>query len=1032
MNKCFITQWLLVLYLSLLVGCTKDVTSPEKVGEPISLGLTLDTYAGEDSNAKEHEKAIHNLYVFIYGSDGRLENPDNTRVQPATDGSLTDATGRIHGSWKVYGGQKDIYVIANVPDKLASTDKPRSSSIVAADALRRPTKDELAKFCMPWIGGSGNINVMRYNDFDYQTSGFFAGLMSGKKTVKVTAANQNQSVLVPLVRRYARIDLAVRKAPELANSDVKILSMDWSYIGLQSTLLAADPESTLEIYARTATPVVVGQISAADYTPLRPASKSNEAYEMYSGVYPKQDDPYRYQQLTLNALVNNSQVVYELNLCETGTDGKPDLAKPLPIEANKIYKINATLTRHTSDVDIEIQDWSDKQIDGSIGGSTLGLDSVVLVKAGRETLIPVQTVTDSVYVKLSVEAVDKGYALTGASPSTGVLGLKTSGGETRIPITGPVAYPVGEEYYMTVLAGNIRRRVQLLIEVTPVLEITDYLEFPYKGATSQYSVLSYGELGDPTGTKIPVPWTTEFSTDGGDTWSSVPPEWITQFTMHDKGSLSALDFTATVSAQKGYATGNPHNDVLRNTPSVSGIYDLSTQGGKTAMRTANCYVVNAPGTYSLPLVYGNAIDWVKGSRPNFYNESAYISKATGNYVLKNFVNHLDNQITDPYIYNNAGCEPKDAVLVWQDEENLVTNVALATDGHYLTFEVPKATIKQGNAIVAVQDVNGKIMWSWHIWVTDFIPGLSPTVEQLYRPKETQRDKVVTNHDDKAYIYMGVNLGWCDSEIIKFDPRKVLVRFIQPTTGQMQTLQLTQLSFSAPNAGNQPLFQFGRKDPMLTCIRNEAGTIEDKHSYGNYDFQCIDEGQVSIGKAIQMPYVFYMNASTDWCSNTYYNLWSGQNTATGINDDAVVKTIYDPSPVGYCLPASNAFSGGTYSGAEDLDTSNTADWLLFNTAYKSRFNNKYEEYFGWEMYCYKMPEKYIRDVSGGTYFLAASGYRDSATGNAGAVGRGGFYWSAVPSRTLNFASALYFSYVTFRPNANSPRSLAYAVRPVLEQ
>ena len=273
MNKCFITQWLLVLYLSLLVGCTKDVTSPEKVGEPISLGLTLDTYAGEDSNAKEHEKAIHNLYVFIYGSDGRLENPDNTRVQPATDGSLTDATGRIHGSWKVYGGQKDIYVIANVPDKLASTDKPRSSSIVAADALRRPTKDELAKFCMPWIGGSGNINVMRYNDFDYQTSGFFAGLMSGKKTVKVTAANQNQSVLVPLVRRYARIDLAVRKAPELANSDVKILSMDWSYIGLQSTLLAADPESTLEIYARTATPVVVGQISAADYTPLRPASK---------------------------------------------------------------------------------------------------------------------------------------------------------------------------------------------------------------------------------------------------------------------------------------------------------------------------------------------------------------------------------------------------------------------------------------------------------------------------------------------------------------------------------------------------------------------------------------------------------------------------------------------------------------------------------------------------------------------------------------------------------------------------------------
>lgn len=480
MNKCFITQWLLVLYLSLLVGCTKDVTSPEKVGEPISLGLTLDTYAGEDSNAKEHEKAIHNLYVFIYGSDGRLENPDNTRVQPATDGSLTDATGRIHGSWKVYGGQKDIYVIANVPDKLASKDKPRDSKIVAADALRRPTEDELKKFCMPWLG-SGNINVFQYNQFEYQTSDSFAGLMSGKKTVEVTAANQSQSVLVPLVRRYARIDLAVRKAPELANSDVKILNMDWGYISMQSTLLAEDPESTLNYYVTTDQSVVVGQISTTEYTPLRPV-QSNKAYEMYSGVYPKQDDPRKYLRITLKALVDNSQVEYELSLCETGTDGKPDLAKPLPIEANKIYKINATLTRHTSDVDIEIQDWSDKQIDGSIGGSTLGLDSVVLVKAGNETRVPVSTIAETVRVKLSDAAARVGYSLSGADVSTGILELPVTGGKAEIPVTGPVAYPVGKEYNMTVLAGNIRCTVPLRVDGTSILQ-AENLRFDYLGGT---------------------------------------------------------------------------------------------------------------------------------------------------------------------------------------------------------------------------------------------------------------------------------------------------------------------------------------------------------------------------------------------------------------------------------------------------------------------------------------------------------------------------------------------------------------------
>ena len=61
--------------------------------------------------------------------------------------------------------------------------------------------------------------------------------------------------------------------------------------------------------------------------------------------------------------------------------------------------------------------------------------------------------------------------------------------------------------------------------------------------------------------------------------------------------------------------------------------------------------------------------------------TAYTSQSSGTYVLKTFVNHLDAAITDPYIYNNAGCTPLDAVLVWQDEENLVTNVRLSSDKH---------------------------------------------------------------------------------------------------------------------------------------------------------------------------------------------------------------------------------------------------------------------------------------------------------------------------------------------------------------
>ncbi len=46
---------------------------------------------------------------------------------------------------------------------------------------------------------------------------------------------------------------------------------------------------------------------------------------------------------------------------------------------------------------------------------------------------------------------------------------------------------------------------------------------------------------------------------------------------------------------------------------------------------------------------------------------------------------------------------------------------------------------------------------------------------------------------------------------------------------------------------------------------------------------------------------------------YYNLWSTDNDKTDANDDVVIKSVYDPSPVGYSLPAVNAFTGFTTTG-----------------------------------------------------------------------------------------------------------------------
>ncbi|MFK2042850.1 fimbrillin family protein [Bacteroides fragilis] len=548
------------------------------------------------------------------------------------------------------------------------------------------------------------------------------------------------------------------------------------------------------------------------------------------------------------------------------------------------------------------------------------------------------------------------------------------------------------------------------IVITPTFTVTAPADFTYAGGSKNYSVTSYAAVsrpGDATRT-VPVAWIAEFVEDDGSGGYNViaRPEWLTAFTASGNGGTSATTFSATIAAQTG-VTSNPHNETLKTAASVSGTYDLSTKGGTTAMNTANCYAINAPGSYSLPLVYGNAI---KEGNENF---SAYL------FSPQKFVNHLDMAIGNPYIYNNANCTPDDAVLVWQDEENLVTNVRLSSDKHNLTFDVPQATIKQGNAIVAVRDTDSRIMWSWHIWVTDFVPGLDPTVEERYDPVKTPRDKVVTNYQGAQYTFMGANIGWCDAGTTTYDDRSVKVRFTQAETGSTQVITFTQASHSVVNSGNQTYFQFGRKDPMLGAIRDVNGSTVDKTFYpGSYSFDKSGTGKVTIGTSIQKPHVFFNYGSAkpqDWSATTYNNLWHISGP----------KTIYDPSPVGYQLPLQDAFKGFTYNGNY---VSGNYFLSRFNSPYTS--TTDYTDNFGWEFYCNKMTGEGSYDTAGGTIFFPALCYRHRENGSVNLLGDTGYYWAASPFSN-DEGYSLFFTGTSIWP-VNNGRTSGFAVRPVREK
>ena len=576
---------------------------------------------------------------------------------------------------------------------------------------------------------------------------------------------------------------------------------------------------------------------------------------------------------------------------------------------------------------------------------------------------------------------------SGATIEVGYTDKLTSTARTLTASIAGTTWPVGRTVTYRISTTSI--------SIASTFEVTAPNDFTYAGGTNAYKVESRGRVTRPGDSEksVPLAWTAEFVEDNGAGGYRVieQPEWITGFTLSGNGGTSAQSFDATVAAQEGVEESNPHNEALRKAQSINSTsghtpYNLSNSAGAAGVQnTANCYVINAPGKYSLPLVYGNAIK--NGST----NASAYTSSASGANVLQKFINHTGNAITDPYIYNNANCTPDNATLVWQDSPELVTNVALSSDKHSITFDVNQATIAQGNAIVAVRNASGQIMWSWHIWVTDYKLG----------------DDLKTVAYSGTHKMLPVNLGWCDGTSASYAGRSVKVRFTQAETGATDVIEITQTSYSVSTGGNAPFYQWGRKDPMLPSTGsgatnktwyNAEGTSSTTLTTANWT-----TNDATITNGILNPGAFCTTASMD---NKYYNLWAVDNNATSQDLATSSKTVYDPCPTGYKVPVNNVFRAFTTTGS--------------STSTASQINGTWNATSGgWDFKCNE-----------GSVFYPASGCRNSSSGALSYVGSGGYCWSAVPGST-NYGRYLSFYSAYVYPLYNGYRSYGFAVRPVQE-
>ncbi|MBR1542576.1 MAG: fimbrillin family protein [Bacteroidaceae bacterium] len=489
-------------------------------------------------------------------------------------------------------------------------------------------------------------------------------------------------------------------------------------------------------------------------------------------------------------------------------------------------------------------------------------------------------------------------------------------------------------------------------------------------------------------------FTYSVSTDGGNTWgyfSSNRPSWLT--VTGDVASGEPTDFNVTMTNSKttelslGPVTFRnvPNDDILKAASAVSNV-DLSmmkndgtSRGSRT---TANCYLVHAPGTYRLPLVYGNAI-----RNGDESSSSSFYTTQTSN-TLQRLVNHLDQGITAPWIKDN-GITVDGGRLIWEDVKGMIKNVAVS--GDYLTFEVNADKIAEGNAVIAAT-ASGTTVWSWHIWVT---------AETL-----TYTTSVPVDGRANPYIVTPVNVGQingtCETGTI-YAGSQCKVR--ATGTGGTVEFLVVQPDYLHSNTyyNPSPYYQWGRKDPMFSPIgAYDAGgnaltySTSDATSY-------VSSTDTTIGSTIQNPRIWYYNSSStgpygNGTNAKKYNYWDMNNTSADDNDlTPTVKTVYDPCPPGLCIP-----TGGLY-------------------VYIKR---NYSSYFPWDT----NRRTWTKNIPNITF--PAAGYRDYINGSLKYAGDYGNYWSVSPVNSTN-GRALGFT----SSNASwvyDYHSSGYPVRAVLEE
>lgn len=268
---------------------------------------------------------------------------------------------------------------------------------------------------------------------------------------------------------------------------------------------------------------------------------------------------------------------------------------------------------------------------------------------------------------------------------------------------------------------------------------------------------------------------------------------------------------------------------------------------------------------------------------------------TGRIANSYLINHGDTHyLLDGMVRGDGSALATASVeVVWQSVSDLIEYLTFDSSRGLVSFYVANEgdAVTSGNALLGAYDAQGKLLWSWHLWVTD------------YDPEAT--DGTVTFNN---VTMMTRNLG-------------ALAQSNASTGDILQSFGL--------------FYQWGRKDPFIGPSSYNASngttatmyTPTGGHVYLTAEASSAETGTLEYATEHPLTFITGVEASQhDW-------LWGGRSDALWSES---AKTVNDPCPYGWKVAPASAFAGLQIVGTPAAGDAEKYAWTLGREGAESLF------------------------------------------------------------------------------------------------